>query len=242
MSDSLKLSTALPGDDEINGLDAHADTLVSDPSQMVCAVLILDVKDVRYIIDTAVLADLEAGLVCAVLILDVKDVRYITDSEGHVPTLRFRRGEAWLLADTPEAVRLAMIERAEQRMGRTPLPFGELGSKSTRDDTRPDPHDCDHVEYQIERDHLEDVPDGQFRETCLRCGWVQYQPVADLPARIAALEGDAPTLSLVPDDAEGECGHVMEALPVDDGSDIVLLERCTLCGHEERHTAKELGW
>lgn len=53
MSDLLKLSTALPGDQEINGLDALAAALVEDPSRMVCAVLILDVKDVRYITDDA---------------------------------------------------------------------------------------------------------------------------------------------------------------------------------------------
>ena len=44
MSDLLKLSTALPGDQEINGLDALAAALVEDPSRMVCAVLILDVN------------------------------------------------------------------------------------------------------------------------------------------------------------------------------------------------------
>ena len=51
MFDLLKLSTALPGDQEINGLDALAAALVEDPSRVVCAVLILDVKDVRYITD-----------------------------------------------------------------------------------------------------------------------------------------------------------------------------------------------
>lgn len=171
MSDSLKLSTALPGDDEINGLDALAEELTHDPSRMICAVLILDVKDVRY----------------------------IRDLEAHVPTLRFRRGEAWLLNDTPEEVRLAMIERAEERMGRTPLPFGDLGATKAQRDDRPDPDDCDHTDFVVERDHLEDVPDGMFRETCLRCGWVQYQPVEDLQERIEAMEGNEPTL-IRPDD------------------------------------------
>lgn len=101
MSNALKLSTALPDDDEINGLDVLAEPIVTDPSQMICVVAVLDVKDVRY----------------------------ITDMEAHVPTLRFRRGEAWPLSETPEAVRVAMIERAEQRLGRTPLPFGEVLAK-----------------------------------------------------------------------------------------------------------------
>lgn len=176
MSDSLKLSTALPGDDEINGLDALAEDLTHDPAQ----------------------------LLCAVLILDVKDVRYIRDLEAHVPTLRFRRGEAWLLNDTPEEVRLAMIERAEERMGRTPLPFGELGATKGQRDDRPNPDDCDHTDFTIERDHLEDVPDGMFRETCLRCGFHRYQPESELEDALARIDAQgAPNLFAV-DDAEGE--------------------------------------
>lgn len=150
MSNSLKMSTALPGDEEINGLDVLAEPIIADPSQMICVVAVLDVKDVRY----------------------------ITDLEAHVPTLRFRRGEAWPLSETPEAVRVAMIERAEQRLGRTPLPFGEVLAKKA--DDKPQPDDCDHVDFTVERDHLEDVPEGTFRSTCLRCGWIEYHPIEDL--------------------------------------------------------------
>lgn len=182
MSDLLKLSTALPGDQEINGLDALAGALVEDPSRMVCAVLILDVKDVRY----------------------------ITDVEAHVPTMRFRRGEAWLVDETPEEVRLAMVQRTEERTGRTPLPFGEVET-SKADKDRPDPHDCDHVDFTVERDHLEDVPDGMVRETCLRCGWVQYQPADTLEERMEARglgKDDAPTLSLVEGVGRSDVGEV----------------------------------
>lgn len=182
MSDLLKLSTALPGDQEINGLDALAAALVEDPSRMVCAVLILDVKDVRY----------------------------ITDVEAHVPTMRFRRGEAWLVDETPEEVRLAMVQRSEERTGRTPLPFGEVETKKA-DKDRPDPHDCDHVDFTVERDHLEDVPEGMVRETCLRCGWVQYQPADTLEERMEASglgKDDAPTLSLVEGVGRSDVGEV----------------------------------
>lgn len=158
MSDKLKISTALPGDEAINGLDALADQLVDQPSQMICAVIICDVKDVRY----------------------------ITDLEAHVPTLRFRRGEAWPLADTPEAVRIAMIQRSEARLGRTPLPFGEVAVKTAEGKERPSPDDCDHVDYHIERDHLKDVPEGLFRAVCLRCGWIEYRPAVDLEDFMAA--------------------------------------------------------
>lgn len=222
MSDSLKLSTALPGDDEINGLDSLAEDLVRNPD----------------------------GMICAVIICDVKDVRYVRDLEAHIPTLRFRRGEAWPLNETPEDVRLAMIERAEQRMGRVPLPFGEMPSKKRADDTKPNPDECDHTDYIIERDHLEDVPAGMFRETCLRCGWNRYQPVAGLPARLEAMDAEsAPSLlTVVPDvedepDAEpaddGECQHDME--PQGGDGEAVVVERCKLCGLEERLTAGELG-
>lgn len=182
MSDLLKLSTALPGDQEINGLDALAAALVEDPSRMVCAVLILDVKDVRY----------------------------ITDVEAHVPTMRFRRGEAWLVDETPEEVRLAMVQRSEERTGRTPLPFGEVETKKA-DKDRPDPHDCDHVDFTVERDHLEDVPDGMVRETCLRCGWVQYQPADTLEERMEARglgKDEAPKLSLVDGGGRSDVGEV----------------------------------
>ena len=182
MSDLLKLSTALPGDQEINGLDALAAALVEDPSRMVCAVLILDVKDVRY----------------------------ITDVEAHVPTMRFRRGEAWLVDETPEEVRLAMVQRSEERTGRTPLPFGEVETKKA-DKDRPDPHDCDHVDFTVERDHLEDVPEGMVRETCLRCGWVQYQPADTLEERMEARglgKDDALIFSLVEGVGWSDVGEV----------------------------------
>jgi len=176
MSNSLKLSTALPGEDEINGLDGLADELVADPSRMICAIIICDVKDVRY----------------------------ITDLEAHVPTLRFRRGEAWPLADTPEAVRIAMIQRSEARLGRTPLPFGAVAVAKVDGKDRPNPDDCDHTDFVVERDHLEDVPDGMFRETCLRCGFHRYQPESELEDALARIDAQgAPNLFAV-DDAEGE--------------------------------------
>ncbi len=152
MSQSLKLSTALPGDDEINGLDTLAESLVHNPE----------------------------GMVLAVVVYDVKDVRYIRDLEAHVPTLRVRRAEAWPLAETPEGVRIAMIERAEERLGRTPLPFGEVAPARDPRGGKPDPDDCDHTDFTVERDYLEDVPEGTFRVTCLRCGWREYRPIDDL--------------------------------------------------------------
>lgn len=99
MSDLLKLSSALPGNAEINGLDRLAELLVKDP---------------------------EGATVTAVVTFDVKDVRYVVEKGLHVPTIQVRRAEGWLTEDTPAAVRDAMIAAGEKRLNRTPLPFGVL--------------------------------------------------------------------------------------------------------------------
>lgn len=39
--------------------------------------------------------------------------------------------------------------------------------------------------------HLEDVPDGMFRETCLRCGFHRYQPESELPDALARIDAQA---------------------------------------------------
>jgi hypothetical protein len=99
VSDTLKLASAMPGDDEINGLDSFAEALVDNP---------------------------DGTTLTAVIIFDVKDVRYSPKTGAHVPTIQFRRGEAWLTEDTPQPVRDAMLARQEKRTGRTPLDFGVL--------------------------------------------------------------------------------------------------------------------
>lgn len=95
MSDSLKLSSALAGVDDTNGLDHLADTLAADPTQRIAAIVIFDVKEVRYLRKT----------------------------EAHVPTIEVFRAEGWLLEDAPDAIRKALVARQEQRTNRTPLPF-----------------------------------------------------------------------------------------------------------------------
>lgn len=97
MSDTLKLAGALPGIEDINGLDVFADDLVEDP---------------------------DGTTITAVVILDVKEVRYSIAKGAHIPTLQVRRVEGWLTQDTPQAVRDALVTRQEKRTGRTPLDFG----------------------------------------------------------------------------------------------------------------------
>lgn len=99
MSAKLKLSGALPGIEDVNGLDAYAATLAEDP---------------------------EGTTVTAIVIFDVKDVRYSVAEGVHVPTVQVRRVEGWLTEDTPQAIRDALVARQEKRTGRTPLDFGVL--------------------------------------------------------------------------------------------------------------------
>lgn len=97
MSALLKLSGALPGITDVNGLDCYADTLAQDP---------------------------DGTTITAIVIFDVKDVRYSVAEGAHIPTIQVRRVEGWLTEDTPQEVRDALVERQEKRTGRTPLEFG----------------------------------------------------------------------------------------------------------------------
>lgn len=99
MSDLLRLSSALPGDAEINGLDRLADALVEDP---------------------------EGQTITAIVTFDVKDVRFAVKEGIHVPTIQVRRAEGWLTEDTPKEVREALIAAGEARLNKAPLPFGVL--------------------------------------------------------------------------------------------------------------------
>ena len=96
MSAVVKLSSKLPGDPEINGLDAHRADLVDKPEDMLVCIAYVDTSKV--VIDT--------------------------DSGDHIPTVRIRRIEPLgQIADVPQAVRDAMAEAESERTGRTPIPF-----------------------------------------------------------------------------------------------------------------------
>ena len=45
MSAKVRLSSKLPGEPEINGLDELSATLAEDPHQIICALVFLDVPD-----------------------------------------------------------------------------------------------------------------------------------------------------------------------------------------------------
>lgn len=112
MSAVVKLSSAMPGDFETNGLDQHVDWLLDNPKDL---------------------------MVCAVWI-DVKSVIVDTDSGDHIPTVRVRRieplGEVGAVS---EKIREAIQDAVEKRTGRTPIPFDIAEVTEERySDTLPD--------------------------------------------------------------------------------------------------------
>lgn len=102
MSDRVKLSSKLEGNEETNGLDAIAGKLVEDP----------------------------ATIRVALVWLDVPQVVVNTDSGAHVPTVRVRRIEPLGdVDDVSAAVRKLAADAHEARTGRTPLPFDVIDYK-----------------------------------------------------------------------------------------------------------------
>lgn len=96
MSALVKLSAAMPGDPEINGVDAWAEWLENNPDDLLVAVVYLDTKKVT--IDT--------------------------DTGDHVPTVRVRRIEPLgPISGVSATVRKAVAAAEQERTGRSPLPF-----------------------------------------------------------------------------------------------------------------------
>lgn len=96
MSAVVKLGSKLPGDFEVNGLDAQVDYLLDNP------------KD----------------LMLAVVWLDVQKVTVDTDSGDHIPTVRVRRIEPiGAVGQVSEAVVKLVGDAFEERTGRKPIPM-----------------------------------------------------------------------------------------------------------------------
>ena len=96
MSAVVKLGSKMPGDFEVNGLDALADELVGDPQM------------------------LRAGFV----VFDTGKIETNPDTGEQVPTVRVRRFEPLGAADEiSQALREAYTEAVEARTGRKALPL-----------------------------------------------------------------------------------------------------------------------
>lgn len=99
MSAAVKLSSALPKDDELNGLDDTADELIADR------------RTIR----------------AAVVLYDTAKVVEKTDDDTVVPYIRFRKFVPLGKASEVPAALTKLIQKAEQdRTGRQPLPFDSI--------------------------------------------------------------------------------------------------------------------
>lgn len=96
MSQKVKLSSKLEGNEETNGIDAIAGELVDNPDTIRVALVWLDVPSIT--VDTA--------------------------SGSHIPTVRVRRIEPLGdVDDVSKAIREVAAAAHEKRTGKTPLPF-----------------------------------------------------------------------------------------------------------------------
>ena len=111
MSDLVKLSAALPADDELNGLDDLADQLNSDPTQ----------------------------LRAALITFDVSKIVFVPAEDRHVPYVRIRAMEPLGgLDEIPKAVLKQIALARERRTGKTPLPIDAVTVPKAGDDDDPD--------------------------------------------------------------------------------------------------------
>lgn len=102
MSATVRLSSKLPGEDEINGVDHLAPKLQDDPHQV---------------------------LVCLTWI-DVAKITHDVDADADVPTIRVRRIEPIAAVDkVPDEIVKLAAELHEARTGRRALPFDVLDVK-----------------------------------------------------------------------------------------------------------------
>lgn len=107
MSALIKLSSKLPGDEEVNGLDSLHEQLVEDPQQVIAVLAWLVVPKVTHDVPTG------------------------TD----VPTVEVRRIEPiGAVQSTPAAVQQLAAELYEARTGRNPLPFDQVITSQDRID------------------------------------------------------------------------------------------------------------
>lgn len=109
MSALVKLSSKLPGDFEVNGIDQQVEELIDEPK----------------------------ALRIAVVWYDTLKVTMDTDSGDQIPTIRVRRIEPLGVADdVTDAIKKTVSKAMQERTGRTPLPFNIT---SVEEDKHSDP-------------------------------------------------------------------------------------------------------
>lgn len=99
MSNTVKLSSKLPGNEEINGIDSIVGALLDEPDLIRVGVVFFDVPTVTKNVDSGI----------------------------DVPTVRVRRLEpVGTINDVPKALRTIVDNAMEARTGRKPLPFDSV--------------------------------------------------------------------------------------------------------------------
>jgi hypothetical protein len=107
MSNTVKLSAKLAGDDDLNGLDSLAQAMTDQPQQVRVAVVWFDCSK---IVDN-------------------------TDDETRVPYARIRRFEPISTAeDMPAELQRIVETSAQERTGKVPLPYNNVDGFEVEDD------------------------------------------------------------------------------------------------------------
>lgn len=101
MSAKVKLSSKLPGDDAVNGIDSTVEELLTTPEKVRVGIIYYDVKRVVHDVPTG----------------------------ADVPTIEIRRVEPIGTADSvPVEIREAFLGYVAKRTGKEPLPFEQTSS------------------------------------------------------------------------------------------------------------------
>ena len=119
MSAKIALSSKLPGDDEVNGLDSLHQAIVDNPHQVIAALVWLDVPKIT------------------------TDTEVDDPDKAQRPTVRVRRIEPFGSVDKvpAEVIKLA-LDLQSARTGRTPLPFDKIDARLSHVEiVRPDDAD-----------------------------------------------------------------------------------------------------
>lgn len=98
MSAKVKLSSKLPGDDAVNGIDSTVEELLTTPEKVRVGIIYYDVKRVVHDVPTG----------------------------ADVPTIEIRRVEPIGAVDEVSVeIREAFLRHVEKRTGKQPLPFDQ---------------------------------------------------------------------------------------------------------------------
>ncbi|WP_375425969.1 hypothetical protein [uncultured Friedmanniella sp.] len=143
MSARIALSSKLPGDDEVNGLDSLHAAIIENPHQVIAALVWLDVPKIT------------------------TDTEVDDPEKAQRPTVRVRRIEPFGAVDkVPAAVVKLALDLQTARTGRTPLPFDSIDARETHVEFVTDDEEPSEAEQLAEAKEAAEA-DGQPLATVL---------------------------------------------------------------------------